>query len=260
MPEILYGRNPVLEALRAGRQPRRLLVAAGLEGDRRVAEVLARTADADAPVEVTERRRLDDIAHTQHHQGLVAYFDRRQLGGLHRLRELVRDERSAAWPALVLCLDEVQDPQNLGALVRSAEACRVTAVVTLRHRSASVSAAVVKASAGATEHCPLVRVTNLRQTLDGLRSWGVWVVGLDADAAERHDAPDYRVPVALVVGAEGTGMRSLTRASCDRLVRLPMGGRVRSLNAAVAGSLLLYEVARQRDFAFASRGPMPADG
>jgi len=253
MPEILYGRNPVLEALRAGRQPRRVLLAFGLAHDPRVAEVIARATGSGAAVETLERRRLDDIAHTEHHQGLVAYFDRRQLGGVHRLRELVEGESAATWPALVLCLDEVQDPQNLGALVRSAEACRATAVVTLRHRSAPLSGAVAKASAGAIEHCPLIQVTNLRQALDGLRSWGVWVIGLDAEAPERHDAPDYRDPVALVVGAEGAGMRPLTRASCDRLVRLPMGGRVGSLNAAVAGSLLLYEIARQRDFAFPPR-------
>ncbi|HVA20664.1 MAG TPA: 23S rRNA (guanosine(2251)-2'-O)-methyltransferase RlmB [Candidatus Micrarchaeia archaeon] len=253
MPEILYGRHPVLEALRAGREPRRILVASGLERDPRLAEVLTRAAGAGAQVETRDRRQLDDVAHSEHHQGVVAYFDRRQLGGLHRLRELVLAQLSSPWPPLVLCLDELQDPQNLGALVRSAEACRATAVVTLRHRSAPVSAAVAKAAAGATEHLPLLRVTNLRQALDGLREWGVWVVGLDAGARDRYDAVDYRLPVALVVGTEGTGMRPLTRATCDRTVRLPMGGRVASLNAAVAGGILLYEVARQRDFAFPPR-------
>ncbi len=260
MPEILYGRNPVLEALRSGRVPRRLLLAEGLEPDARVAELRRLVTALGAPVEARKRRQLDDIAHSEHHQGVVAYFDRRQLGGLHQLTELVAAERGAGWPALVLCCDELQDPHNLGALVRTAEACRATAVVTLRHRSAPVTAAVAKASAGATEHLPLLRVTNLRQALDALRAAGVWVVGLDGGAQERYDAVDYRVPTALVVGAEGPGMRPLTRASCDRTVRLPMGGRVGSLNAAVAGSILLYEVARQRGFAFPDRSPGSAGG
>ncbi|HUY60685.1 MAG TPA: 23S rRNA (guanosine(2251)-2'-O)-methyltransferase RlmB [Candidatus Dormibacteraeota bacterium] len=249
MPQILYGRHPVLEALRAGRRLRRLLLAPGLPADPKLAEIVSHAASVGVQPESVPRDRLRDVAHTEHHQGVAAYFDGRQLGGLGELRDLLERDRPG-WPALLLCLDEVQDPQNAGALARTAEACRVTGVVLPRHRSSPLSPAVAKASAGAVEHLPVLQVANLRAALLVVRETGGWIVGLDAAGSERYDQVDYRGPTALVVGAEGHGLRPLIRETCDHLVRLPMGGRVASLNAAVAGSLLLYEAARQRGFEF----------
>jgi 23S rRNA (guanosine2251-2'-O)-methyltransferase len=249
MPEILYGRNPVLEALRAGRRIRRLLLAPGLSSDQRLSEILELAAAAGVAEEPTPRGRLNDVAHSEHHQGVAAYFDGRQIANVEILRDLLHRPASA-WAPVFLCLDGVQDPQNLGSLARSAEALGVTAMILPRHRTAPLSAAAAKASAGAIEHLQLVRVVNLVQTLRQLRDLEVAVVGLDAAGQQRCDEVDLRGPVALVVGAEGEGLRSLTQRHCDHLVSIPMGGQVQSLNVSVAGALLLYETARQRRFGY----------
>ncbi|MGH7643388.1 MAG: 23S rRNA (guanosine(2251)-2'-O)-methyltransferase RlmB [Candidatus Dormibacteria bacterium] len=255
MPEILYGRNPVLEALRAGRRIRRLLLAPGLSSDSRLKEIVDRARVAGILEEPTARGRLDDVAHSEHHQGVAAYFDGRQLANHDILRQLTANHDSG-WPPNFLCLDGIQDPQNLGSLARSAEILGVTALILPRHRTAPLSAATAKASAGAIEHLQLVRVVNLVQTLRELQNLGVRVVGLDADGDRRCDQVDLRLPVALVVGGEGEGLRMLTRRNCDDLVSVPMGGQVGSLNAAVAGALMMYETARQRQFRYrASRDP-----
>ncbi|MGA7362449.1 MAG: 23S rRNA (guanosine(2251)-2'-O)-methyltransferase RlmB [Candidatus Dormiibacterota bacterium] len=249
MPEILYGRNPVLEALRAGRRIRRLLLAPGLGSDERLGEIIDLAQLAGVLQEITARGRLNDIAHTEHHQGVAAYFDGRQLANRDILRRLLA-EQNPSWPPVFLCLDGVQDPQNLGSLARSAEVLGVTALILPRHRTAPLSAAAAKASSGAIEHLQLVRVVNLVQTLRELADLGVSVVGLDAAGDRRCDQVDLRSQVALVVGAEGEGLRTLTRRHCDQLVSIPMGGRVQSLNVAVAGGLLMYEMARQRQFTY----------
>ncbi|HVB13759.1 MAG TPA: 23S rRNA (guanosine(2251)-2'-O)-methyltransferase RlmB [Candidatus Dormibacteraeota bacterium] len=249
MPEILYGRNPVLEALRAKRRIRRLLLAPGLSSDPRLGEIIERARVAGVVQESTPRRRLNDVAHTEHHQGVAAYFDGRQLATGDILGRLL-EHHDPGWSPVFLCLDEVQDPQNLGSLARTAEALGVTALILPRHRTAPLSAAAAKASAGAIEHLQLVRVVNLVQTLRELRERGVAVVGLDAAGDRRCDQVDLKLPVALVVGAEGEGLRPLTRRHCDELVSIPMGGRVQSLNVSVAGALLLYEMARQRRFGY----------
>lgn len=249
MPEILYGRNPVLEALRAGRRVRRLLLAPGLSSDQRLREILELAAAAGVAQEPTPRGRLNDVAHSEHHQGVAAYFDGRQVANVEILRDLL-DRPAGGWAPLFLCLDGVQDPQNLGSLARSAEVLGVTAMILPRHRTAPLSAAAAKASAGAIEHLQLVRVVNLVQTLRQLRDLEVTVVGLDAAGKQRCDEVDLRGAVALVVGAEGEGLRSLTQRHCDYLVSIPMGGQVQSLNVSVAGALLLYETARQRRFGY----------
>jgi 23S rRNA (guanosine2251-2'-O)-methyltransferase len=241
--DILYGRNPVLEALRAQRPARKLVVADGVRDDARLREILQRAAAAAIPVETSSRRRLDDIAHTEHHQGIAGYFHAR---APLRLDDLLHGARR---PALLLVLDGVQDPQNVGAIARTAEACGVDGIVLARHRAATVTPAAVKASAGATEHVRVATVTNVAQALDRLAADGIWRVGLDAAATMRYDQFDYRQPTALVVGAEGEGLRPLTRRHCDAVVSLPMLGRVESLNAGASAAVLLYEVMRQRDFA-----------
>ena len=241
--DILYGRNPVLEALRAARPARKLVLAEGVREEGRVTEILERAQELAIPVETVKRRRLDDITHTEHHQGVAGYFHARPPLRLDTLIEQARD------PALLLVLDGIQDPQNLGAIARTAEACGVDGMVLTRHRAASVTPAAVKASAGATEHVRLSVVPNLAQALVTMAAGGIWRVGLDAAARTRYDKFDYRQPVALIIGAEGEGMRSLTRRHCDMTVSLPMVGRVESLNAGASVAVLLYEVLRQRGFA-----------
>jgi len=241
--DILYGRNPVREALRAGRAARKLVVAEGVADEPRLREILTLAGARGIPVEMAGRGRLDDIAHSEHHQGVAGYFHGRP--PLH-LEWVLEDCRS---PALLLLLDGIQDPQNLGALIRTAEAVGVDAVITPRHRAAALTPAAVKASAGASEHLPVISVPNLAQAMARISEAGIWRVGLAAEAEERYDRVDYREPTAIVIGGEGEGLRQLTRRSCDRLVSLPMTGRVASLNAAAAGAAILYEAFRQRGFA-----------
>ena len=240
--DILYGRNPVREALRAGRPARRLVVAEGLADEPRLREILELAGARGIAVEAVPRGRIDDIAHTEHHQGIAGYFHGRAPLRLDRVLEAVTP------PALLLVLDGIQDPQNLGALLRSAEAVGADAVIAPRHRAAGLTPAAVKASAGASEHVPFVSVTNLAQALARIGEAGIWRVGLAAEADDRYDQVDFRLPTAIVVGGEGEGLRTLTRRSCDRLVSLPMVGRVGSLNAAAAGAAILYEAFRQRGF------------
>ena len=240
--DVIYGRNPVLEALRAQRPARKLVVAEGIREDSRIREIVELAEMAGVPVETSPRRRVDDITHTEHHQGVAGYFHARVPLHLHDLLD------AAATPALLLALDGIQDPQNLGAIVRSAEACAVDGVVVSRRHAASLTGAAAKASAGAIEHVRISTVPNLALALDTIAAAGVARVGLDADAATRYDAFDFTHPVVLVVGAEGHGLHQLTRQHCDALVGLPMLGRVASLNAGAAAAVLLYEVQRQRGF------------
>ena len=243
--DVIYGRNPVLEALRAQRAARKLVVAEGIREDARIVEIRDRAHAAGIRVETSPRRRLDDIAHTEHHQGVAGYFHSRPPLRLESLLE------AASAPALLLALDGIQDPQNLGAIARSAEACAVDGIVLPRRQAASLTGAAAKASAGAVEHVRIVTVPNLVQALGTIAAAGVMRVGLDAAADTRYDRFDFTQPVALVAGAEGRGLHQLTRRHCDALVSLPMLGRVASLNAGAAAAVLLYEVRRQRGF---SRG------
>jgi 23S rRNA (guanosine2251-2'-O)-methyltransferase len=242
-PDIVYGRNPVLEAFRAGRQIRRLVTANGLREEPRLQEILHRAQQAQVPVESMERQRLDDIAHSQAHQGVVAYVTRRRYWELEPMAQAALDDDRNA---MLLMLDSLQDPQNLGSLSRTAEAAGVGGIVLSQNRSPEVTPAVVKASAGAAEHLRYARVANLAQATDLLKRLGFWVVGLSGEGPTLYTEFDYRRPLVLVVGAEGTGVHQLLQRKADAMVRLPMRGRVESLNAAVAGSILLYEVLRQR--------------
>jgi 23S rRNA (guanosine2251-2'-O)-methyltransferase len=247
--DILYGRNPVLEALRAGRPARKLVVAAGVAPEDRLDEIVRLARDRGITVEESPRRRLDDITHTEHHQGVAGYF--------HGRPPLALEDMLAAsrTPQLIVVLDGIQDPQNLGAIARTADAVGADGIVLPRHRAAGVTAAAAKASAGATEHVAVAVVSNLVHALEQMQTAGLWVVGLAADGETRYDAFDFTVPVAVVVGAEGEGMRPLTRRHCDAVVSLPLLGQVSSLNAGAAAAVLLYEVARQRGFALAHLTP-----
>jgi 23S rRNA (guanosine2251-2'-O)-methyltransferase len=222
---------------------RKLVVAEGVRPEVRLQEILDVAQERGLTVEWSPRRRLDDIAHTEHHQGVAGYFHSRPPLSLEALLEAARP------PALLLCLDGIQDPQNLGALARTAEAVGADGLIVPRHRAAPLTAAAAKASAGATEHVPMVVVPNLAQALLRVGEAGIVRVGLAGDGDKRYDEVDLTQPVALVIGAEGAGMRTLTRQRCDVVVHLPMAGRVSSLNAGAAAAAILYEVFRQRGFA-----------
>jgi 23S rRNA (guanosine2251-2'-O)-methyltransferase len=244
MGEILYGRQPVRETLRAGRrQVYRLLLARGLKRSGIVGQILAMAAQANIPVESVDRQEFDRWGGEVNHQGLAA-----QVSGYPYLDlpSLLAETGRVEAPFFLL-LDHIQDPQNLGSLLRAAEAAGVHGVVLPDRRAAAVTPAAVRASAGAAEHVRVSQVTNLVRSLEALKTAGVWLAGLDAHPeAALYTEADLSGALGLVVGSEGKGLARLVRETCDFLIRLPMRGQVESLNAAVAGALALYEVRRQR--------------
>jgi len=245
MRGILYGRNAVWEALRAGRRRfYKLVLAEGVRESGIVAEIADLARRRQIPLQRVERRQLDEIS--SNHQGVAAevspypYVDWEEI--------LAEIERGQEMPLLLL-LDCLQDPQNLGALLRTAEIVGVQGVVLPKRRAVGVTPAVVNASAGAVEHLRVARVTNLVRAMEELKGRDIWIVGLEnVPQAQPYYQADLNLPLALVVGSEGRGMRRLVREKCDLLIKLPMRGRISSLNAAVAGSIALYEAWRQRGF------------
>jgi 23S rRNA (guanosine2251-2'-O)-methyltransferase len=244
MREWISGRNPVYETLQAGRRHCfRLLVAQGTQEKGRLAEILQLGQKRRLPIEQVPRQRLDAIAGG--HQGVALEASAYPYCALQDILALVEQR---AEPPFLLILDALQDPQNLGTLLRTAEGVGVQGVLLPLRHTVSVTPAVVNASSGASEHLLIAQV-NLAQAIETLKEAGVWVVGLEGgQQAERADRVRLDGPLALVVGSEGQGMRPLTRASCDVLMRLPMRGRVDSFNAAVAGSIALYLAWQRRNF------------
>jgi 23S rRNA (guanosine2251-2'-O)-methyltransferase len=241
--EVLYGLHPVEEALRSGsRRFDHLCVARERlqKGEsRRLAEMAALARAAGVPVRTEPREALSRLAGTTAHQGVVAVVQERALLDVTDLLE-------GPEPRLVLALDGVEDPQNLGALLRSAEGAGVDGVVLTERRSAPLSAVAIKASAGAAEHLRLARVVNLVRALETLKERNLWVVGLDERGAMDYDRYDFRSNTVIVLGREGAGLHELVRKTCDHLLRIPMAGQVDSLNVSAAGAVVLFEIARQR--------------
>jgi 23S rRNA (guanosine2251-2'-O)-methyltransferase len=235
--EVIYGVRPVIEALRS---PRRevfeVLEAAG------TAEVAEAAAASGVPVKRVDRARIGELANGGVHQGIVARVGPYQYSGL--------DEILAAPDPLVLVLDGVTDPRNLGAILRAADGAGASGVVIPKDRAAGVTAAAVKASAGASEHARVARETNLRRAIDRMKKSGLWVYAAEGEAEREGGTPYYALdltgPVALVLGSEGRGIRRLVREGCDGAVSIPMLGTVESLNVSVAAAILLYEARRQR--------------
>lgn len=242
-PDRIEGRNPVREALRSGRQIRRVLVAEGTSGAP-IDAILRAARAAGIRVERVPRRRLDEIASSRAHQGVIAEAEGYRYRSWRDALELARARDE---PPLLLAVDGITDPGNLGSLLRSAEAAGAHGVLVSQRRSAPVTPVVEKASAGALEHLVLDRVPNLSTALADLRAQGVWTVGLDAGSTTSiWDCDLLSEPLVLVVGAEGKGLGRLVSERADALVSIPLGGRVASLNAAVAGAVALFESRRRR--------------
>jgi 23S rRNA (guanosine2251-2'-O)-methyltransferase len=234
---ILYGINPVIEALRAGRV-RRLWVSA--RRDERMQKLLAfaatqRVSPEQVALDVLARKAGGGV-----HQGVVADVDERDG---YSVEELVR---GAGGVPLLVVLDGIEDPHNLGAILRTADATGVNGVIVQTRRSAARSGAAVKASAGAAAHVRVAEVVNIARALDELKALGIWTIGLAADALLAYDAVDCTLPTAVVLGAEGAGLRRLVRERCDRLASIPMSGHVGSINVSVAAGVVLFEAVRQR--------------
>ena len=238
--DLICGINPVLEALAAGtRHFDRLLIVKGLRNPR-VSEAVARAGQQGIPLRFEARETLDRMAGGVPHQGIMAVVSAKPVIDVETLLNEARD------PALIVLLDGVEDPRNLGAVLRTAEAAGADGVLLPERHSAGLSETVSRASAGGLEHVKVARIGNVAQAVESMKSRGLWVVGFDAAGTERWDAVDYRRPVVLVLGGESRGMRRLVRERCDHLVSLPLFGHVGSLNVSVAAGIALYEVIRQR--------------
>lgn len=234
---IIYGINPVLEALRAGRVKQ---LRVGDRSGERLRELLALASARHVTVTRVTPDALSRETRGAVHQGVVA-----EVAELaeYSVEDLVR---GAGGVPLIVVLDGIEDPHNVGAILRTADAAGVDGVVVQSRHSAALGGAAAKASAGAVSHVRIAEVVNIARAIDGLKAAGVWTVGLAGDGAAAYDALDYTVPTAIVVGAEGTGLRRLVREKCDFLAAIPMRGHVQSLNVSVAAAVALYEAVRQR--------------
>jgi 23S rRNA (guanosine2251-2'-O)-methyltransferase len=244
--EFIGGRRPVAEALAAERAASRLLVADRARPSPELKAILGDARRAGIPVERIDADRLRRLAGFDGHQGVLLEVGERRFADL---AEIFARAEAASHEPFVLVLEHLQDPTNLGTLLRSAEAAGVDGVVFPERGAAPLSAAAVKASAGASEHLLLARVESLGAAIHELKERGVWLVAADQQAPADAWSSDLRGPIAVVVGSEGSGLSGTTRRRCDLLVSFPMAGRVASLNAATAGALLLFEVVRQRSAA-----------
>ena len=234
---LIYGINPVTEALRAGRVT---ALRVGRRADERIRAVLRLAEQRGVPVQQVDDAALDRAAPQGVHQGVIGDL---RAGAAYSVADLVRE---ASAPALLVVLDGIEDPHNVGAILRTADAAGVHGVVRQTRRAAPLGDAVTKASAGAVAHVKIAAVVNIARAIEELKAAGVWTVGLASQAPVRYDQIDLTVPVALVLGAEGTGLRRLVRERCDLLMAIPMEGHVESLNVSVAAGVALFEALRQR--------------
>lgn len=238
---IICGRNPVMEALRSGREIDRLLVAHGVSGGS-VAAIIAKCSARGILIKEVSPQKLDYYCGGANHQGVAVFFASQEYCEVSDILA-VAEERNEK-PFIIIC-DEIEDPHNLGAIIRTAEACGVHGIIIPKRRSASLNATVAKSASGALEYMKVARVTNLANTIDELKEAGVWVFGADMDGTD-YTKTDFDTPCALVIGNEGKGIGTLVAKKCDGIVSLPMHGKINSLNASVAAAVLMYEVVRGR--------------
>ncbi len=235
---VIYGINPVLEALHAGRVRR---IRVGARADKRIEVALAIARSRGIAIERAETQALDRAARGGAHQGIVADLE---AAAKYSIKDLVGG--AAQDPPLIVVLDGVEDPHNLGAIIRTVDAAGAHGIVRQERRAAALDGIAAKASAGAIAHVRIATVVNIARAIEELKEAGLWTVGFAGDAADSYEAVDFTLPTALVAGGEGEGLRRLTRERCDRLVAIPMHGAVSSLNVSVAVGVALFEAARQR--------------
>lgn len=239
MTEILEGKNPVIEALRSGRSINKILLAKDIHAR----EIVTLAKEKGIVFEFVDRRVLDKKSRRGKHQGIIAYVAPHEYVDVEDILKIAKKKNEKPF---LLILDGIEDPQNLGAIIRSADATGVQGVIIPKRRAAPLTEATAKASAGAVEYVPVARVTNIASTVESLKGKGVWVIGVDQNAKKLYNQADFKLPVALVVGSEGRGISRLVRERCEDLVSIPMKGKINSLNASVAAGIVMYEVLNQR--------------
>ncbi|KKK37031.1 hypothetical protein WQ57_15825 [Mesobacillus campisalis] len=239
--EYIAGKNPVIEALKSGRDINKILIAEGSQRGQ-MQQVAKLSKEANVIVQFVPKKKLDQL-YEGNHQGVVAQVAAYEYAELDDLFAAAEKRNEAPF---FLLLDEIEDPHNLGSIMRTADATGAHGIIIPKRRAVGLTATVAKASTGAIEHIPVVRVTNMSRTIEELKERGVWIAGTDASAKEDYRQFDGSIPLGLVIGSEGKGMGRIIREKCDFLLSLPMAGHVTSLNASVAAALLMYEVYRKR--------------
>lgn len=240
--DILLGRNAVREAIKSGRSINRILIAEGSHGGS-ISEIINLAKERHLVLQSISTDKLDTLCGGQRHQGIAAYAAPVDYVELDDILNLAKDRGED--PFLIL-LDELEDPHNLGAILRTADAVGAHGILIPKHRSCPLSSVVAKTSAGAVEYVPVARIGNVAQTLEGLKKQGLWVAGADMDGTENYYEANLTGPIVLVIGSEGHGVSRLTKEACDFIVKIPMCGKVNSLNASNAAAILAYEILKQR--------------
>ncbi len=238
---LIVGRNAVTEALKSGRAIDTLLVAKG-ERSGSLGKIIGQCRERGIVVKEVDIRKLEHICSGQNHQGVAAYAAVHEYSSVEDILDLAKERGEQ--PFVIIC-DEISDPHNLGAIIRTADACGAHGIIVPKRHGVSLTYAVGKVSAGAVEYVPVARVSNLSQTIEQLKEQGFWVYGADMNGTP-WDKQDYSGAVALVIGSEGFGISRLVKEKCDFIVSLPMKGKINSLNASVAAGILMYEVAKHR--------------
>jgi 23S rRNA (guanosine2251-2'-O)-methyltransferase len=241
--DIIYGINPVTETLRVRSSQIKKIIFSKEREVKGVKELIELAKREKVPIEYKQRRRLDQLSASKHHQGVLAIVSLYRETGLD---EIIKKWQDSGENLLALILDGIQDPQNLGALIRTACACGVHGVISLKDRAAPVTGTVFKTSAGALEHTSIARVINIAAAIDYLKERGAWIVGTSAESKTSLYDLDGTLDLVLVIGSEGRGIRPLVKRKCDFLVQIPLRGEISSLNASAAGAVALYEIVRQR--------------
>ncbi len=238
---VICGRNPVLEAVRSGREIDRLLVAHGVSGGS-ITAIIAKCKAKGILIKEISPQKLDYYCGGANHQGVAVMVASQEYSTPEEILALAYERNEK--PFIIIC-DEIEDPHNLGAIIRTAEACGVHGIIIPKRRSASLNATVAKSASGALEYMKVARVTNIANTIDYLKENGVWVFGADMDGDD-YTKTDFDIPCALIIGNEGNGIGTLTAKKCDGIISLPMFGKINSLNASVAAGVLMYEVVKHR--------------
>ena len=237
------GRNAVLELLESGKDINKIFVQAG-EKHGSITKVLAKAKESRIVIVEMQKRKMDEMSETHNHQGVIAIVPPFEYA---EVEDILGEAKTKGEAPFILILDGIEDVHNLGSIIRTAETAGVHGIIIPKRRAASVNSTVSKVSAGAVEHMKIARVNNINETMRFLKEQGIWICGTDMDTQTIFTKQDYKMPLALVIGSEGFGMARLVKENCDFLVKIPMKGKITSLNASVSAGIVMYEVVRQRN-------------
>ena len=240
--DIVEGRNPVLELLESGKDINKIFVQAG-EKNGSITKIIAKAKEKRVVMVEVQKSKLDEMSETKNHQGVIAIVPPFEYCDVYDILEYAKERNEKPF---ILILDGIEDPHNLGSIIRTAETAGSHGIIIPKRRSASVNATVAKTSAGAVEHVKIARVSNINETIKYLKENGVWIYGTDGNAKNMYYNQDFRDSTAIIIGSEGFGMSDLVKKNCDGLVKIPMKGKINSLNASVSAGIVMYEIVKQR--------------